>query len=135
MAGYFRVSVQTFNTWKKKHPGFLESLEKGKATADGKVAKALYQRALGYAQPAVKIFLGPGGKTIEHKYIERFPPDTAAAFIWLKNRQPELWRDKPETSEKDKSAKAGLDMLLDLMRKGPAAITAQPDNNDNKEPK
>jgi hypothetical protein len=26
-------------------------------------------------------------------YIEHCPPDVAAAFIWLKNRDPDRWRD------------------------------------------
>ena len=37
----------------------------------------------------------PGRNT----YEEHFPPDTAAAFIWLKNRQPHRWRDKKEVHE------------------------------------
>ena len=30
------------------------------------------------------------------EYIERYPPDTAAAIFWLKNRQREQWREKSE---------------------------------------
>jgi hypothetical protein len=26
-------------------------------------------------------------------YVEHLPPDVGAAFIWLKNRDPEHWRD------------------------------------------
>ena len=26
-------------------------------------------------------------------YVEHCPPDVGAAFIWLKNRSPERWRD------------------------------------------
>jgi hypothetical protein len=26
-------------------------------------------------------------------YVEHCPPDVTAAFIWLKNRDPERWRD------------------------------------------
>jgi hypothetical protein len=33
----------------------------------------------------------------EVPYTERYPPDTAAAIFWLKNRQPKHWRDKVET--------------------------------------
>ena len=29
-----------------------------------------------------------------------YPPDTQAARMWLKNRQPELWKDKVEIEEK-----------------------------------
>jgi hypothetical protein len=31
---------------------------------------------------------------------KHYPPDTAAAIIWLKNRQPERWRDKIEQEVK-----------------------------------
>lgn len=30
---------------------------------------------------------------------KHYPPDTVAAFIWLKNRQPKLWKDKIELKE------------------------------------
>ena len=33
------------------------------------------------------------GKTIEHKYIEYYPPDTTAMIFFLKNRRPDRWRD------------------------------------------
>jgi hypothetical protein len=26
-------------------------------------------------------------------YVEHMPPDVTAAFIWLKNRDPDRWRD------------------------------------------
>jgi hypothetical protein len=29
-------------------------------------------------------------------YIEHCPPDVAAAFIWLKNRDPQHWRDSQQ---------------------------------------
>ena len=33
------------------------------------------------------------GKIVEHKYVEHYPPDTAAICFWLKNRRPDQWRD------------------------------------------
>lgn len=102
MAKYFDVSEQTFNAWKKAHPEFLESLKAGKENADSNVAASLYHRACGYSHPAVKI-MQYEGVPIEVPYIEHYPPDTAAAFIWLKNRQPGRWRDKPDGDGLDKS--------------------------------
>ena len=29
-------------------------------------------------------------------YVEHYPPDTAAASLWLRNRQPKLWRERSE---------------------------------------
>jgi hypothetical protein len=60
----------------------------------GRVERSLYERAHGYNYEAVKIFMPAGSKQpIVVHYIERCPPDVGAAFIWLKNRDPDRWRD------------------------------------------
>ena len=58
------------------------------------VERSLYQRANGYNYEAVKVFMPAGAKepVVVH-YTEHCPPDVGAAFIWLKNRDPEHWRD------------------------------------------
>jgi hypothetical protein len=33
------------------------------------------------------------GQPIEVEYIQHYPPDTQAASLWLRNRQPGKWRD------------------------------------------
>lgn len=101
LADFFGVSTQTINAWKKAQPDFLDAMKRGKSVADANVAHSLYHRAIGYEHEAVKILTvargGNTGSDIEEvPYIERYPPDTAAAFIWLKNRQPAQWRDKQE---------------------------------------
>jgi hypothetical protein len=54
----------------------------------------LYQKAIGYSYDAVKIFLPYGSATpIYAPYVEHVPPDTTAAIFWLKNRDPDRWRD------------------------------------------
>ena len=95
LADFFDVSEQTVNTWKKSHPRFLESLKAGKAFADAEVAEKLFQRATGYEHQAVKI-VADAKTGADHKveYVERYPPDTTAAIFWLKNRRPDLWRDR-----------------------------------------
>lgn len=95
------VSEVTINAWKREHPDFLKSLKDGKAVADANVAKSLYRRALGYAHPAVKILAvargnNQGSDVEQVPYVERYPPDTVAAMFWLKNRRPDLWRDKQD---------------------------------------
>ena len=89
LAEFFSVSEQTLNKWKKDYPEFLESLKKGKNIADANVASRLYNRAIGYSCKATKF-------ADSKEYIEHYPPDTTAAIFWLKNRQPEKWRDKKE---------------------------------------
>ena len=96
LAEFFSVSVQTLNKWKKDYPEFLESLKKGKNIADANVASRLYNRAIGYSCKATKFATSEVRITDAKEYIEHYPPDTTAAIFWLKNRQPEKWRDKKE---------------------------------------
>lgn len=95
VAEVFGVTEQTVNNWKKKFPQFFESLKKGKEIADQKVVQSLYQRALGYSHPDVHINSYEGDIT-KTDIIKHYPPDTAACFIWLKNRDPKNWRDRKE---------------------------------------
>lgn len=97
LADFFEVNQDTINEWKKVHPEFSESLKAGKGLADAEVADRLFKRATGYEHDAVKIVANAnsGQEHIVH-YTERYPPDTTAAIFWLKNRRPDLWRDKTE---------------------------------------
>lgn len=95
IADFLGVSYRTVCAWKGAHPAFMQALKAGKAQADAEVAEKLYRRALGYSHKAVKI-MQYEGETIEVEYIEHYPPDTTACIFWLKNRRPDLWRDKRE---------------------------------------
>jgi len=97
LAGFFNIVVATLNNWKAEHPEFLASIHAGKDIADANMAEKLYHRGMGYSHDAVKIFM-PGGASepVYAPYVEHYPPDTAAASLWLRNRQPAKWRDKTE---------------------------------------
>ncbi len=95
IADFFGIATSTFYNWQNEHPNFLESIKKGKLIADAEVANKLFSRATGYSHSAVKIF-NDQGKPLEVPYIEQYPPDTAAAIFWLKNRRPDMWKDKQE---------------------------------------
>lgn len=86
------ICEKTLNIWKNKHPEFLQSLKEAKQAADELVEASLFRRATGYSHKAVKIFQYEG-VIVTHEYEEQYPPDTAAAIFWLKNRQPKNWRD------------------------------------------
>ena len=94
LASVFEVSLSTIEAWKRDKVEFLNALKRGKMTADANVAAKLYHRAMGYSHKAVKISSSPDGKEHITEYMERYPPDTTAAIFWLKNRRPDLWRDK-----------------------------------------
>jgi len=93
IADFFGVAESTVNLWKVKHDKFSESIKRGKIQADSEVADRLYHRACGYEHPETKVFCHEGEITT-HEVVKHYPPDTAAAFIWLKNRAG--WKDKSE---------------------------------------
>lgn len=93
VAQALQVSEQTLNTWKHKHPTFLESLKLGKESSDKRVEVSLYKRANGYSFDSEKIFQVEG-KALRVPYVEHVPPDTTACIFWLKNRKPLEWRDR-----------------------------------------
>ena len=88
-----QISEDTFYRWTRQHPELKKALEEGRELADARIATALYQRALGYQHQAVKIFQFEG-QIIEAPYIERYPPDTQAASLFLRNRHPKNWKNR-----------------------------------------
>lgn len=111
VADFFDVTEQTVNNWKKEHSSFFESLKSGKKLADANVAEKLYHRAIGYEHPDVKFATHEGEITDEREYIKHYAPDPTAAIFWLKNRQPEKWRDKQEVQHSGEIAQMSDDEI------------------------
>lgn len=114
LASFFEVSEQTLNTWKTEHPAFLESLKAGKELADATIADSLYQRAKGYSHPEDDIRV-VGGAIVITPTIKHYPPDSTALIFWLKNRRPDLWRDKREPEEGGQSLVKAVSDLIDRL--------------------
>lgn len=103
MASFFGVAESTFNLWKTVHPEFSESLKGGKDLVDAEVAAKLYHRAMGYEHPEDDI-RAVNGEIVITPMVKHYPPDTTAAIFWLKNRQPQRWRDKPDEGGEGENA-------------------------------
>jgi hypothetical protein len=100
------VSTVTIDNWlaDPAKSDFLGAVNEGREDADALVAKSLFHRARGYSHKAEKIIAvnqGPGeGSVVErHEYVEHYPPDTAAAALWLRNRRRHTgdWKDTRAT--------------------------------------
>lgn len=91
---FFEVCEDTINEWKKVYPEFSVSIKRGKMLADAEVADRLFKRATGYSHKAVKFATFEGMITDAKEHDKHYPPDTLACIFWLKNRRPDLWRDK-----------------------------------------
>lgn len=95
LADFFRVTERTLNRWKLKHPEFCQALKRSKADQDALVKQSLFRRATGYTYRAEKVFQYEG-IPVRVKTQIHVPPDVTACIFWLKNRQPDEWRTRPE---------------------------------------
>lgn len=103
------ISAKTLYEWKKKFSKFCEALKNGKEVADIQVENALYKRAVGYQYQEKTVEESENGTKV--KFVTKeMPPDVTAQIFWLKNRQPDLWRDKP-AEKPDNAGGGGLVML------------------------
>lgn len=118
-------SLSAFKEWKKRFPELAEALRKGKDVVDREVENALYKSAVGYVQTLrkpVKIRIveydpATGKKVSE---LERWitveeevlvPAQVTAQIFWLKNRKPDLWRER-QAEATDTTALDKLDAIL-----------------------
>jgi len=92
------IAVSTFENYKTKHKELVEALKRGKAVPIMEIENALYRRATGYEYEEVKTYIKLEGDR-EVKYTEKIkkhlPPDVAACFILLKNKDKGNWSDNP----------------------------------------
>ena len=95
LADFFEVDDSTLYRWRQEHDAFREATTRGKMLADAEMAESLYRRGRGYSHEAIH-FATLGNEVTETPYTKHYPPDTQAASLWLRNRQPAKWRDKAE---------------------------------------
>lgn len=95
IADFFAINVATVYRWKHDNPKFCEALKTGKDIADERVERSLFQRAIGYEQDEVKIFMPAGAAApVYAPFRAKIAADVTAGIFWLKNRRGDKWRDK-----------------------------------------
>jgi hypothetical protein len=95
IAKALNVCVATLHNWMNTKPDFLEAFKVGKAPNDDRTERTLYQRAMGYSYETEKVF-NYKGEIVRAKVTEHVPPDVASLIFWLKNRRPDVWRDRKD---------------------------------------
>jgi hypothetical protein len=98
MAPVFGVTVRTIARWKKDHPDFCHAVTRGKIPADAEVAAKLRERAIGYSHQET-VITSYQGEITQTVVTRHYPPETAAASMWLHNRQPTRWRRDPDPTD------------------------------------
>ena len=100
IAKAINVDRSTIYAWKKTYPAISDALKEGKLVADLAVESALFKKATGFTVTDTKTtsFLDKEtGELVEGKSevtTKHILPDTLAIMFWLKNRRPDLWKDK-----------------------------------------
>ena len=103
------ISPKTLSVWENKHPEIAEALRQGREITDVSVENAILKKALGFEVTEVKTVVKADGAEEVTTVLKSVPPDVSAASLWLKNRCPEKWRDKPR--EEDSISK--VDKILE----------------------
>lgn len=138
------VSASTLYEWKKSYPEISEALKRGKEVVDIQVENALLRRALGYRYDEVtkeeRVDRDSGErKLVTTKVVTKeVQPDVTAQIFWLKNRRPDIWRDKQreETTESttarpDDGLKQSLEEAAKRVCVGCDDSTMLPEGDDN----
>lgn len=94
IAAELSISTATLDSWQKKFPDFLSSVKGGKAVANAKVVKSLYNRAIGSRYPEKRIIMNPDGTVRKEVTEKEVLPDVAAIKLWLTNRDPDNWKER-----------------------------------------
>lgn len=124
LADAFGVDISTLYRWKATIPEFREAQKIAKVVADERVERSLFARATGYEHPEVDIRV-VDGVIVETPIRKFYPPDTTAAIFWLKNRQPEAWRDVKELKH---AGSIAMEVPLDQAKRVAEAILHESDD-------
>ena len=109
------LSVSCMSGYKRRYPEFAAALFRQGDRVDVEVENALLKRALGYRYEEVTRELKPNALTGEAELVpvkvvcKEVAPDMAALLLWLKNRRPQRWREKPE-------AEGGKEQFAEVMK-------------------
>ncbi len=111
MAQALKVSRSTLSLWKTKNKTFSDTLKAAKEEMDSEVEKSLLQRARGYSHPDVHIS-NYKGEITETMITKHYPPSEVACIFWLKNRQPDKWRERQAM---ELTGPGGADLLAPIL--------------------
>ena len=100
IAKVLQVTARKFGLMKKKNSGLRITLQKARIVPSAKVAGQLYKNAMGYEVEEDKLFYSSKFNRVKRTRIKRqVQPNTIAQMFWLKNQQPEFWKDKKEIEQ------------------------------------
>jgi len=94
LAELLGVGPRTIDRWIADIPSFAKAVREGRAVADGRVARSLYERAIGCRRTMERTVLHEGEEKTLTSTVQ-LPPDTQACIFWLRNRCRDTWNVRP----------------------------------------
>lgn len=113
------IAYSTFKEWKKKYSAFSATLKRNKEVVDRIVENSLFKRAVGYDYEEVTKERRKNPDTDEYeevvtkRVLKHVAPDVTAQIYWLKNRKPDVWREK-QAAETNNEALEAMYQQLDI---------------------
>lgn len=88
------VTAETIRNWKNEHKDFRAAIQQGKDEFDSlEVEASLWKLIKGYTYDEIHIEKD-GNVVISTKVVRKqVPPSITGIIFWLKNRNPDRWRD------------------------------------------
>lgn len=116
LAALFDVGQRTIDRWIAENPSFAAAVRGGRTVADARVARSLYERAVGFQCKVERTVLHRGEeRTLTHTV--HYPPETNACIFWLRNRRRDRWGNhkepEPESGPLSDEMLAVLDAAYD----------------------
>jgi hypothetical protein len=92
LAEFFAVSPRTVDRWIAEHAAFGAAVRSGRVAADARVARGLYDRAVGYDRTVERMAVVAGELRPVTSTIH-YPANVQACIFWLRNRRRQTWGD------------------------------------------
>ncbi|MEK3995935.1 helix-turn-helix domain-containing protein [Psychrobacillus sp. FSL K6-2365] len=112
LASKIGINVATLYEWQDRFPDFADAIKKGKKVIDDQVENSLLKRALGYRYEEETWGKNHLGEMVLIKRVVKLQaPDVTSQIFWLKNRQPERWRERVEIKNEHEGIKVEMGAL------------------------
>lgn len=107
------ITEKTLYEWAAKYSDFGDTLKRTKEITVYEVEDAMFKAAKGYFVEETKTITNKDGKTLRIETNKKWiPPNTTAQIFYLKNKDPDNWRERNDLSLT--ASNGVLESLLEL---------------------